>query len=181
MKNSRLATALAVIFGTVLLTTPARAQASDTTDVLLRSLIEEIRALRLTMQRSAGYDLRARVLLDRARLQQEIVRELEKDLNQRALNRGAMMDEQPMEQMVEQFTEQLRTETDPERRREIEHQMQMMRRQQQMHARHLERMRLQEQQMENRLAEEKAKLDEIQRALMALEAELSAAEPRVND
>lgn len=154
---------------------PAVAHASQPSSdaQLMRVLIEEIRALREAIQQNAALDLRSRVLVDRARMQSEIVRELQREVEQRAMNRASMMEEEPFEPMMTQLTEQLRTETDQDKRGQIEIELDMMKKRREMYSRHQEMMREQERQMETRLVLEQRKLDEIQRDIMALEAQLT--------
>lgn len=148
-------------------------QAQDDSTQLMRALLEEMRALRLTLQKSAAFDLRARVLIERSRLQEQTVRELQREVDARNMGRSMAMEDEPMETMIEQLNSRLRLETDPAQRQQIENEIQMMNRRREMYARHQEQMRVQEQQMESRLADEKNRLADIERDIMALEAEMS--------
>lgn len=169
MKSTRLITGI-VVSAVMLSVSPLQAQ---TEPELMRALLEEIRALRLTLQKSAALDLRAKVLIERARLQEQTVRELQREVDQRNMSRSIEIEDEPMETMVEQLNNRLRTETDAEQRRQIENELQMMQQRREMYTRHQERMRAYEQQMEARLGEEKNKLADIEREIMALEAEMS--------
>lgn len=171
MKHLRLlpaAVAVVAFFGVA-----PELHAQSDSDQVMRALLEEMRALRLTLQKSAAYDLRANVLIERARLQGEIVRELQREVDSRNMSRSMQVEEEPMDAMVEQLNARLRTETDSEQREQIENELRMMQRRREMYARHQEQMRLYEQQMEVRLAEEKDKLADIERDIMTLEAEMS--------
>ena len=140
---------------------------------LMKVLIEELRALRLALQQNALLDLRSRLLVDRARMQSQIVSELQREVEQRTLNRSMMMEEEPFEPMIGQLEEQMRTATDPDERKRIEMELEGMSKRREMFTQHQTRMREHEQQMELRLVEERRKLDEIQRDIMTLEAEMS--------
>lgn len=154
---------------------PASAQSPpDTSEAaLMRILIEELRALRLTLQQNALLDLRSRLLIDRARIQSQLVGELQREVEQRTMNRSMMIDEEPFEPMFEQLDEQLRVTSDAAERRRIEAEIDAMKKRREIFGRHQERMLEHEQQMELRLAEERRRLDEIQRDLMNLEASMT--------
>lgn len=174
----KLLNALPALLVTAALSVPAPASAQavapeESEAALMKVLIEELRALRTTLKQNALLDLRSRLLVDRARLQSQLVGELQREMEQRTMNRSMMIEEEPFEPMIDQFEEQLRVTTDSAERQRIEAELESMKKRREMFARHQERMREHEQRMELRLIEERRKLDEIQRDLSSLEAEMT--------
>lgn len=163
------------------LTSPLAAQTDEqTNEKLLRALLEEMRTLRLTMHKTAAFQLRANVLLERMKLQQQNVRELQQQTDQWNLERSSMMEREPFDDMISEVEERFRVETDPERKKQIERELEAHKRRKEMEGRHREQMQVRFQRMEARLSEENAKLRAIEEELARLEAEMSkpvTAEP----
>ncbi|HEX7704976.1 MAG TPA: hypothetical protein VF701_00810 [Thermoanaerobaculia bacterium] len=178
-KRSRNAIVIAVIMLS-LLATSLTAQPSTTAsgDVVLQSLLEEIRALRVALQRNSAYELRGRLLIDRARLQQEVIRELSREVE------GAGDYMRPVEVEPAWDIETMMTEANlegrvaaipnpEERRKMMEREKLMMEKRREMEARHREQMRLRHQRLEQRLHEETAKLRQIEDELAQIQTELT--------
>ena len=174
---SRQRFALAALLIASVAVTPLLAQ-ELTGDSVLHALLNEIRLLRTSMQKNSAYEIRGRLLIDRARMHQEVIRELSRELE------GSADVMQPMEvdsfetdtTMVEANMEaRAATLPDPdERRRMIEREKAAMAKRREMHMRHREQMRQRYQRMEARLAEEKEKLAAIEAELDRIHAELTA-------
>ena len=151
------------------------ATAQSTTEIegeaWLRALLQEMRALRLTIQRNAAYEVRAQVLLDRARMQQQSVRELEQQV--RGYEDNVMMSEEPFEIYEEEVAERLRTTNDPEQRRMIQRELSQIEKRKEMEAKRREQVQVHQMQLRDRLAEERAKLEGIQDELVRLEREIA--------
>ena len=159
--------------------TAAFAQTQQLTgDALVRALIDEVRQLRLAMQRSSAYEIRGRLLLDRAKMHQENIREISREVEASGdfirspeMSSDIVMDETMVEANMEARAASV---ADPqERERMIEREKKMMEQRKVMQERHREQMRMRYQRMEQRLAEEKAKLAEIEDELSKMQAELA--------
>jgi hypothetical protein len=160
------------------LASPLAAQTAEETNAqLLRTLLEEIRTLRITMQKTAGHQLRAQVLIERMKLQQQTVRELQQQTDQWNLDRSSMMEREPFDEMIRDIEERLRTESDPEQKKQLERELDAHKRRKEMEGRHREQMQLRFQRMETRLADENARLRAIEEDLARLEAEMSKPLP----
>ena len=175
MKNRiTLAVLVAVTVGTTSLF--AQSTANLTGDALIRALIDEIRALRVSQQKNAAYELRGRLLIDRAKLHQETIRELAREVEN---NTDFMRSAEPVDVTFEMEAEmESRTAgiTNPEeRRRMIERQKEAMEKRKEMEMRHREQMRMRFQRMENRLAEERDKLKAVEDELAEIQRELAGA------
>lgn len=175
MKNRIiLAVLVAVAIGTTSLF--AQTTADLTGDALVRALIEEIRTLRLSMQKSSAYELRGRLLIDRARLHQETIRELAREVENSS---DFMRQPEPADVAYEMEAElESRTAgiTNPEdRRKMMERHKEAIERRKEMETRHREQMRMRFQRMENRLAEERDKLKAVEEELAEIQRELAGA------
>jgi hypothetical protein len=145
-------------------------------DALLRVLVEEIRALRTSLQKTSAYELRGRLLVDRARLHQENIRELTREVEGMS---EAMRSSENVDFAFDAETEmaaRTSTMTNPDDRRRLEEQMKaQMEKRREMHARYLEQNRLRLQRLESRLMEERDKLAAIEGELADIQRELGAA------
>ncbi|HEU4522291.1 MAG TPA: hypothetical protein VFT12_09830 [Thermoanaerobaculia bacterium] len=155
----------------------AQTAAPLTGEPLLRALLDELRTLRVSLQRNSAYELRGRFLIDRARLHQETIRELSREVEQ---NSDYLRSSEPMEVSYEMEMESMEARSagiaNPEERRKmIERHKEAMERRKEMEARHREQMRLRFQRMENRLAEEREKLRAIEEELAQIQTELTAS------
>jgi hypothetical protein len=175
--RSAIVTAVIVLslFATSLVAQPSAATAGD---VVLQSLLEEIRALRVALQRNSAYELRGRLLIDRARLQQEVIRELSREI-EAAGDYMRPVEVEPAWDIETTMTEanlegRVAAIPNPEERRKMmEREKLMMGRRREMEARHREQMRLRYQRLEQRLQEETAKLRQIEDELAQIQAELT--------
>ena len=159
--------------------TAAFAQTQQITgDALVRALIDEVRQLRLAMQKNSAYEIRGRLLIDRAKMHQENIREISRELEQSAdfIRSPEMSADITMEETMVEANVEARAATvaDPqERQKMLEREKAMMEKRKEMQARHHEQMRMRFQRMEQRLVEEKAKLAEIEDELAKMQAELT--------
>lgn len=164
MTRSKLAIGLLLAFllcGTV----PAGAQTTDDDrDSLLRALIEEIRALRQTLERSQLFELRASIMLDQMQARQSSVEKLRQRLNE-LRQQTSFEGSEEFEFYVEEVKQRLNRETDPNLRQQIERELEMVAKRREIQERRSVEMQLQVQQLELRLREEEEKL-------LALEADL---------
>ena len=149
-----------------------------TGDALVRALLDEVRQLRLAMQKNSAYDIRGRLLLDRAKMHQDNIREISRELEQSNdfMRSPEMSSDITMEETMVEANIEARAATvaDPqERQKMLEREKAMMEKRKEMQARHHEQMRMRFQRMEQRLVEEKAKLAEIEDELAKMQAELT--------
>jgi hypothetical protein len=144
-------------------------------DTLMRALIDEIRTLRLSLQKNAAYEIRGRLLIDRARLQQETIRELSREIEaQGDYFRNAEDPARDMDYMTETTMAATAMPMSAEdQRRMQEQQKEAMERRKAMEARHREQMRVRYQRMESRLQEERDKLRAIEDELAEMQRELT--------
>ena len=156
--------------------TSAFAQTAPSSDQanaeVLRALLEEIRTLRMTLLKLNANELRGQLLVERFKAQQQIVRELQKEVEQWSDNR-MFADAEPMDDYMNDIEARYKAETDPERKKQMEREMEGFKRRREMELRHREQMRLRYQRLEMRLAEETSKLQAIEEELTKLEAELT--------
>ncbi|MBK5259370.1 MAG: hypothetical protein JJE51_07235 [Thermoanaerobaculia bacterium] len=147
-------------------------------DQVLRALLDEIRALRLTIQRNAAADIRGRFLIERARMQQEVIREIAREVE--AYNESNRMSSEiePFEEMEKEMEARVTAATDPERKKMLALEKERMGKRREMQARQQEQMRQRQQRMENRLAEERDKLRVIEEELAQLQRELTTPPAR---
>lgn len=152
-----------------------------TGEPLLRALLEEIRLMRTSLQRNSAYEIRGRLLIDRARLHQETIRDLSREIEGSAdYLRPSEVDNTAFEAeaaMIEANMEsRVATIPNPEERRKmLERQKQAMEQRKAMEQRHREQMRMRVQRLENRLAEEREKLRVIEEELAEMQRELIGA------
>lgn len=142
-------------------------------DELLRALLEEMRALRMTIQKNSSSELRGQFLLERARMQNEVVRELQRELEQRAVNTPMMGDEAMVEEAAESYEQRIRNETNVEQRRQLERERDQMARRREMQKRYIEEARIRQQRLEARVAEEREKLEALEKEILVLTNEMS--------
>ncbi|HEY0143596.1 MAG TPA: hypothetical protein VGF48_22085 [Thermoanaerobaculia bacterium] len=135
---------------------------------LLRALLEELRALRTTIQRNSAVEIRGQLLIERARMQNEIVRDLSRELEQRQMTGPMSDDEAIVDEAMESFEDRIRTETDSEKRRQLEREREQMKRRREMQKRYIEEARLRQQRLETRLSEERDKLQDLEKEINSL-------------
>ena len=160
----------------LLVTSPLLGQTSDPRgDALLRALLEEMRLLRVTIQKNAAADIRARTMLERLRLQQETVRELGREVENRQSSDEYRMEFEPFEEILQQTEARLKEATDPAMRQQIERELQGLKRRREMEQRNRQRMEVRFRRQEQRLEEETARLRAIEDELRRLEQQLAPA------
>ena len=145
-------------------------------DTLLRALLEEMRLLRVTIQKNAAADIRARTMLERMRMQQEAVRDLQREVDARQASDEFRTEYEPFEEMIEQTEARLKDATDPTAKQQIEREIQGLKRRRAMAARNRQRMEVRFRRQEQRLEEETARLRTIEDELRRLEQQLAPAE-----
>lgn len=148
---------------------------SPGTDALLRALIQEIRLLRVAIQRDVTAELRANILVERERRAAERVDQLAQQVEQNFPDERFMMEDFDMH--VEQLRTRLRTETDPEQRRQVETELAMIDRRREMNELHREQMRVRKIETERRLEEERARLETLRSEIDVLLNELAENPP----
>lgn len=153
--------------------TPVSAQTTDSDrDALLQALLEEIRALRQTLERSQLFELRASILLDQMQVRQSSIDKLRQRLSE--LRQQMSYDgSEEFEFYVEEVKQRLTRETDPTQRQQIERELEMVEKRREIQERRNTELQQQTQQLELRLREEEDKLlalegdlDRLQRSLM---------------
>jgi chromosome segregation ATPase len=151
---------------------PAQAGQSDQMQ-MLQALLDEVRQLRLALQRNNLTAYRAQILLERLRAQQERVDRLTRELE--ALRNELVESKTHQAQMTEMLKgieNRLNQETDQARRNELEMEQRLIKTQLEQQAQRDERQREREAQLMAQLQIEQAKLEEINSRLDALENEL---------
>ncbi|MBW3564436.1 MAG: hypothetical protein KY459_06895 [Acidobacteria bacterium] len=164
-----------MIIAVAIAATPAFTVAAQD-DELTRVLIQEIRLLREELQSIAASNLRSELLLERVRMQSTIVQNLSRELEDRRNQRRYQAMEEESFNYQEQFEEEmqarLRTVTDPNERRQIEREIEMFQTRIEIQA----RQRLEEEartiELQQRLDQAQANLDEYFEAIDQLIREL---------
>lgn len=140
---------------------------------VLQALLSEVRQLRLTLQRTNLSVFRAHIMIERLRMQQERVDRLTRliEENQNELT-GSGLSRSQLTERSQDLESQIKAEQDAGRRAQLEAQYKELKyimdmqteRETQLRARHV--------QLTTQLQTERAKLDEIESRLEALEREL---------
>ena len=171
MTRARLTLAASLL---VLIASPLAAQSSDPRgDALLRALLEEMRLLRTTIQKNAAADIRARTMLERLRLQQDMVRDLSREVENRQSSDEFRMDFEPFEEMIQQTEARLKEAPDAAAKQQIERELQGLKRRKEMEQRNRQRMEVRFRRQEQRLEEETGRLRAIEEDLRRLEQQLA--------
>lgn len=157
---------------TLLVPSLSFAQAAPEGDALLQALLQEMRLLRTAIQSNAAVQLRAQILMQREERLQRSVDELQREVDQWRMNEESMAIEDGFEMHLEQLRDQLQTEVDPQRRKEIERELAMADKRQEMSRRHREQMRARQQQKEMALREQMQRLEEANAEIRELLDEL---------
>lgn len=142
-------------------------------DALFRALLEEMRLLRTTIQKNAAADIRARTMLERLRLQQEMVRELQREVEGRQTAEEYRTEYEPFEEMIAQTEARLKEAPDAPSRQQIERELTAIKRRREMEQRNRQRMEVRFRRQEQRLEEETARLRAIEEDLRRLEQQLA--------
>jgi hypothetical protein len=143
---------------------------------LLRALLAELRTLRTTLQRNAGLELRGQLLVERFRAQQTLVREMQREIDQRELHTMRTDVEEPYLEALEDVEARIQNATDPAQKKQMERERDMMKRRREMEQRAREEMRVRFQRQEQRLAEEREKLEAIEKEIAAVEGQMGNAQ-----
>lgn len=153
-------------------TTPADQQ-------VLQALLSEVRQLRLTIQRANISVFRAQLMIERLRMQQERVDRLTRQVeeNQNELT-GTGLSRSQLTERSQDLESQIKTEQDAGRRVQLELQYKELKYIIEQQTDRETQMRARQVQLTTQLQAERARLDEIDSRLEALERELE--QPPVN-
>jgi hypothetical protein len=157
-----------------LLPVQAEPQATPSGDAApIRALLEEVRLLRLAIEKSATLVPRLQVTLARFQAQQERVDRLERDLhnlhNQIATETGTR---EAMTANAARFDEQARQTQDPNARKQLEDAAAAVRRDLEQQAQRDQLVRMQDSDLSAQLKSEQARLNELSNQLDQLEKKL---------
>jgi len=140
---------------------------------MLRTLLDEVRQLRLAIERSNLSSYRVQIAIERMRLQQSRVDSLMRDLdNVRLQLVNLKMSRTQAEARVKDLEDQMNDETESARKVQIERQYKDQKRNLDVQIKWEDQQRERETQLNIRLQEEQAKLTEINNRLDTLEREL---------
>ena len=169
-----------IVTATIALFMAATARAQDSSglqgEALIRALLTEMQTLRVTLQRNASTELRARILLERLRIQQDTVRELQREVSHRPIEGEFRMEMEPIQEELANLETRLSEASEPAVRRQIEQEMAGLSKRHEMVQRQREHMQVRFQRQEQRLAEESARLSGIEDELQRLAAALAPAQ-----
>lgn len=140
----------------------------------LRKLVEEVRAIRVSMQRLSAADLRGRILLQQLAMQQQIVKELSSQVEGSKMDMGMNQDFEGFDQMTSNLDEKIKKEINPEARRQLERERDGAQRRKEAQVRGREQWRIRMQRVEIRTAEEQDRLKTLEKELALLVKELAA-------
>jgi len=139
----------------------------------MQALLNEVRQLRLAIQRSNLNTYHAQVTLERLRLQQQRVDRLNEKLEKVRAELAEIRSHQArLPEDLKRVEDELAKETDPNRRRELEGIQQYLKRAPE----HLVEMQEQEALLAGQLQPEQAKLNELNERLDALQKELEVVD-----
>lgn len=143
-------------------------------DAVQTQLLQEVRALRLAIERQASVGARVQLLSGRATLQDERVFKIGQQLDM-VRNEMSHLERQVKEWSMreKQLEEAAELEMDQRQRKELELSQKMMRTEFVSQQARLESLRVREQELFNALSLEQAKLEDVTRRLDDLERELS--------
>jgi len=151
------------------LTAPVNQSLPDDNEQPMRALVNEVRQLRIAIQRSNFSNYHAQVTLERLRMQQPRVDRLSEELMKVRAEISEIRSRQArLPEDLRRIENELLKETDPAKRRELEQAQQMLKG----YPEELARWQEQEVQLIARLQPEQAKLNELNESLDALQKEL---------
>jgi chromosome segregation ATPase len=151
------------------LTAPVNQSLPDDNEQPMQALVNEVRQLRLAIQRSNFSNYHAQVTLERLRMQQPRVDRLSEELMKVRAEISEIRSRQArLPEDLRRIENELLKETDPAKRRELEQAQQMFKR----YPEELAQWQEQEVQLIARLQPEQAKLNELNESLDALQKEL---------
>ena len=159
----------------LLLAVPLRAQVvvpETSSDEVLRALLSEIRQLRVAMQKNQAHEVRAQILLERLRIQQQTVKELSQQVEHSPYETTEIATD-GFDMHLADVQARLKAETDPQRRTQIEREIQMIGKRREMELKHREQAAVRRSQMEVKLKEESDRLASLEDQLQRLERELT--------
>lgn len=154
-------------------TAGAQSSEGDDRDALLRALLQEIRLLRQTLERSQLFELRASITLDQMQVTQSSVDKLRQRITD--LRQQTSYDSmEEFEFYVEEVKQRFARETDPAAREQIQREIEMIQKRREIQEKRRSDLQSQIQQLELRLREEEDKLlalegdlDRLQRSLIS--------------
>lgn len=151
-------------------------RATETTSAdqqILQALLSEVRQLRLTLQRTNISVFRTQLMIERLRMQQERVDRLTRQLeeNQNELT-GAGLSRSQLTERSQDLESQIKAEQDAGRRAQLDAQYKELKYIMEQQTERETQLRARQVQLTTQLQTERAKLDEIDSRLEALEREL---------
>jgi predicted nucleic acid-binding Zn-ribbon protein len=159
---------------------PARAQTGKPTEPtppgdgqLLRALLDEVRQLRLAIERSNLSTFRVQIAIERMRFQQGRVDSVARDLENLRLQLSSMkVSRAQSESRLKDLEDQMTDETETTRKAQLERQYKEAKRNMDVQVKWEEQTRERETQLSVRLQEEQGKLSEINNRIDTLERQL---------
>ena len=140
---------------------------------LTQALLNEIKLLRQTLQRTSVSSFRAQVLTERLRVQQDQVNQLSREVEGlRSMLTDGRLGQPWMAERVKEVESQLERETDPVRRQQLERQSKQIQLEAERQSQRVAQQRERETQLTTKLQTEQAKLNELNERLDTLEREL---------
>ncbi|HNG34800.1 MAG TPA: hypothetical protein PK012_34305, partial [Blastocatellia bacterium] len=155
---------------------PAVATASSPEVIYLRSIVEEVRLLRVSMQQMMGNTLRTRILVEQLAKQQARVDVLLEEITHIKTFISQAQDSKRGEDEMQEMETRIRESGDPQERARLQHDYATFKRTLERERAALQKEAFEQQtrqtQLENSLRQEQAKLAELQSQLDALDQEL---------
>ncbi len=155
---------------------PAVATASSPEVIYLRSIVEEVRLLRVSMQQMMGNTLRTRILVEQLAKQQTRVDVLLEEITHIKTFISQAQDSKRGEDEIQEMETRIRESGDPQERARLQHDYATFKRTLERERAALQKEAFEQQtrqtQLENSLRQEQAKLAELQGQLDALDQEL---------
>jgi chromosome segregation ATPase len=158
----------------------AQKPAETDTDRTLRELLDEVRLLRQILQATSVGSVRAQILLTQRQLHNERTIQIERQLsNLRSERAQAQKEFGQMEDRLVDFDQELRSETDPEKRATLEDAIRQVTRSRERTKDSQEQLQVRENELTEALSREQAEVDRVQRDLDRIEKDLDELQSRV--
>jgi chromosome segregation ATPase len=149
-------------------------------DRTLRELLNEVRILRQILQATSVGSVRAQILLTQRQLHNERTIQIERQLSTlRAERAQAQKEFGQMEDRLVDFDQELRSETDPEKRATLEDAIRQVTRSRERTKDSQEQLQVRENELTETLSREQAEVDRVQRDLDRIEKDLDELQSRV--
>jgi chromosome segregation ATPase len=151
----------------------AQKPAEPDTDRTLRELLDEVRLLRQILQATSVGSVRAQILLTQRQLHTERTIQIERQLaSLRSEQAQAQKEFGQMEDRLADFDQELRSETDPEKRKTIEDAIRQVTRSRDRTKDGQEQFQVRENELTESLSREQTEVDRVQRDLDRIEKDL---------